>query len=194
MKWRLIQCALLAFIAFNWGNAAYIFLKAELAQVLIKQAWSETLNDGQRHYPWPWADSWPIARLRHNGGDLYVLAGAHGTALAFGPGHLDGSEPPGEGHSVIGGHRDTHFAFLRDIALGAPLQLQTRDGRWSDYQISARDVVDIGVDQLLLSPGTDQLQLVTCYPFDTVVPGGPLRLNVIARPAAADALIIAGNR
>ncbi len=114
---------------------------------------------------------------------MYILAGAHGTSLAFGPGHLDGSAKPGIGHAVIGGHRDTHFKFLRTAAIGDRLQLQTRDGRWRDYCISVRSVVDIDEAPLVLAPNEDQLQLITCYPFDGLLPGGSLRLSVIARPA-----------
>ena len=180
MIWRLLQIGLLSFVAINWGNAIYIALKAEAAQWLIQSAWEDTLEDGGRHYPWPWADSWPVARLRSSDADLYILAGAHGTALAFGPGHLDGSGQPGEGDAVIGGHRDTHFRFLRDAVIGDRMQLQTRDGRWQDYTVSERHIVDINETPLFIADDQNRLQLITCYPFDTLVPRGPLRLSVIA--------------
>jgi hypothetical protein len=57
----------------------------------------DTLSGGETVKPWPWADTWPIARLsapRH-GVDLFVLAGATGRTLAFGPGHVDGTARPG---------------------------------------------------------------------------------------------------
>jgi sortase A len=45
------------------GSGAWIYMKAQLAQVLLQRAWAGTLA-GQRHVkPWPWADTWPIARL-----------------------------------------------------------------------------------------------------------------------------------
>ncbi len=193
MKWRLLQAGLIVFVAINWGSASYIAIKAHVAQWLIEDAWAETLVDGKRHYPWPWADSWPVARLRHANADLYVLAGAHGTALAFGPGHLDGSDLPGRGHAVIGGHRDTHFSFLREIKIGAKLQLQTVDGHWQEYVITARDIVDTEATALYLSAQHNLLQLITCYPFDTLVPGGPLRLSVIAIPiSTTPASVVSG--
>ena len=55
-----------------------------------------------------------------------VLAGASGRTLAFGPGHVDGTPLPGEhGNAVVSGHRDTHFAFLRDLRCGDVLEVQT---------------------------------------------------------------------
>ena len=181
--WRALQISLLAFVLVNWGNAAYIALKAELAQHLVSRAWAQTLATGDHHYPWPWADSWPVARLStHSGEDLLILAGAHGTSLAFGPGHLDGSDQPGQGHAVIGGHRDTHFQFLRHAAVGERLKLQQKDGLWRIYRIIERRVVNIHETPLEFLAGEDRLELITCYPFDALVPGGPLRLSVVAIP------------
>jgi hypothetical protein len=71
--------------------------------------------------PWPWADTWPVARLRmqHPSVDLIVLAGAYGRTLAFGPGHVTSSALPGqEGTVMLTGHRDTHFRFLKDVQTG----------------------------------------------------------------------------
>lgn len=55
---------------------------------------------------------------------------------SFGPGHMDGSAMPGDGNSVIAAHRDTHFAFLRDLNLGNIILLQHRDGRWLNYTVT----------------------------------------------------------
>jgi len=38
---------------------------------------------------------------------------------------------------------------------------------------------------VLLDAGDDRLTLVTCYPFDSPVPGGPLRYVVVATRADA---------
>ncbi len=43
------------------GSGLYLPAKAALAQVLMRQAWSETEFDPVR--PWPWAETWPVARL-----------------------------------------------------------------------------------------------------------------------------------
>ena len=100
------------------GQASYIHAKAVFAQLLLETAWTETLNGQKEVKPWPWADTWPIARLSAPalGISRIVLAGASGSSLAFGPGHLFGSSSPGEkGNVIISGHRDTHFSFLEKI-------------------------------------------------------------------------------
>ncbi len=180
----LALCTLLiALVCF--GQAVWIHAKAQLAQVLIESAWERTLaQPAAPHKPWRWADTWPVARLQWQGDgrkeDLYVLAGATGNALAFGPGHMSDTAPIGEGASVIAGHRDTHFAFLQDVQLGNRLALQNADGEWLVYTVADTKVSDSLAGPMLLDPATDSLTLVTCYPFDAVLPGGPLRYEVTA--------------
>jgi sortase A len=176
---------LLIVAAWQIGAAGYIHAKAWLAQHLIASAWARTLDGESRVRPWPWADAWPIARLRvpEQDVDLYVLSDATGRSLAFGPGLLSGSALPGRhGTAVIAAHRDTHFQFLRDAAPSAALQIQSDDGRWRAYQLTQRLVLDVRRDRLAVAGTGSTLTLLTCYPFDTVVPGGPLRLAVIAEP------------
>ena len=43
--------------------AGRIYLKAWLAQRLLHRAWAATQAEGGPVKPWPWADTWPIARL-----------------------------------------------------------------------------------------------------------------------------------
>ncbi len=113
---------------------------------------------------------------------MVVLAGADGAALAFGPGHLTTSAPPGASdNSVIAGHRDTHFAFLRFLKPGDALQLQARDGELHDYRVTQTRVVHETDTSVLESRQEPMLTLITCYPFAALVPGGPLRYVVHAR-------------
>jgi sortase A len=41
-------------------------------------------------------------------------------------------------------------------------------------------IIDGRTTGIINDPERDQLVLVTCYPFDAMVPGGPLRYVVIA--------------
>jgi sortase A len=169
--------------AWQVGGASYIYAKAWLAQGLIAAAWSQTLSGEQQVLPWPWADTWPIARLRilEQNVDLYVLSDASGRTLAFGPGLLSGSAMPGEpGNAIISAHRDTHFRFLRHTRPGAALELQTADGRWQHYMLNERHVLDVRRDRLAVKARDSTLTLMTCYPFDALLPGGPLRFALIA--------------
>ena len=100
-------------------RGGWIHVKAGVAQILLHGSWERTQAGGVEEKPWPWADTWPVARLTLPGsGEHIVLAGATGRNLAFAPGHLDGSsEPGGDGTCVIAGHRDTHFSDLDRLEL-----------------------------------------------------------------------------
>jgi sortase A len=166
------------------GQGAYIPAKAWLAQELMQRAWSRAGAGNDRPVPWPWADTWPVARLSARSGeiDLIVLSGGSGRTLAFGPGHLSASSLPGErGNAVIAGHRDTHFSFLRDVQIGESLIVETISGRKHLYKVVGIDIVDARRGSLLLDTDQPVLSLVTCYPFEAREPGGPLRYVVTAK-------------
>ena len=166
------------------GQGAYIPAKAWLAQELMQRAWQRTSNGDDRKVPWPWADTWPVAKLIARSGDvdLIVLAGGSGRTLAFGPGHLSASVLPGEtGNAVIAGHRDTHFNFLRYLKPGETILVENADGRRHVFQVVGMDVVDSSRGSLVLDTETPMLSLVTCYPFNAADAGGPLRFVVTAK-------------
>ncbi len=171
------------------GSASYIHAKAILAQVLLETAWDKTVHGQQEVKPWPWADTWPISRLHVPGLgiDRIVLAGASGSSLAFGPGHLFGSSLPGQqGNTVIAGHRDTHFRFLKDIQRGEFIQLQSLTGKTIQYEVSETIIVDEKEAEYLANTSENILTLITCYPFDAIRPGGALRYLVIAKQQTLD--------
>jgi sortase A len=172
------------------GGAAYIQAKAALSQVLLRQAWTRTLESGVAQRPWPWADTWPVARLTvpRLGVDQIVLAGASGRTMAFGPGLSTAAARPGEdGATVISAHRDTHFRFLRELAPGDHVWIETARGRHG-YVVERADVADARVAWIDIGGRGSRLTLVTCYPFDALSAGGPLRYVVSARLAASDAV------
>ena len=165
-------------------EAGYIHAKARLAQALMQSSWRQTIANGTPVPPWPWADTYPVARLtaQRQRVDLLVLAGSSGRSLAFGPGHVDGTALPGDaGNAVISGHRDTHFAFVRDLKTGDVLLTQSRTGAYARYEVVGMEVVHKSDVRVILDAGDSRLTLVTCYPFNTPVPGGPMRYVVVAR-------------
>jgi sortase A len=165
------------------GGGFAIHAKAALAQVLLQQAWQYTQVTGAPLRPWPWADTRPLARLAFgdHGPDLFVLAGASGRTLAFGPGHHDDSALPGtSGNAVVSAHRDTHFRILRDLAVGDAVTIERPDGVVVVYRVRSAAVVDHRNLVLPRHPATPMLTLITCYPFDAVAPGTPLRYVVVA--------------
>ena len=162
-----------------------IHAKAVLAQVLLQKAWADTKRGADKARPWPWADTWPIARLTSvdHGQDLIVLAGATGRTLAFGPAHLLSSARPGQvGNTVVIGHRDSHFRFLKHLRIGDLLHLESADGVTYRYRVGEMAVVHESETGVMAYGTTEKLTLITCYPFDAILPGGPLRYVVEALP------------
>ena len=165
------------------GAGAWIPAKAWLAQQLIARAWHRAQAGEERPRPWPWADTWPVARLLapDHAPPLYVLAGSSGESLAFGPAHVSASAPPDSADNVaFAGHRDTHFAFLARLEIGDPLVVETTAGQ-RRYRVAQTRVVHESRIDLVERTGHSELTLITCYPFDAIVPGGPLRYVVHAR-------------
>lgn len=165
------------------GDALYIHAKSLLAQALLHRAWFATQASGVPAKPWPWADTTTVARLfaPAQDVDLLVLAGATGRTLAFGPGHHDGSAMPGEpGNTVLSAHRDTHFRFLHQVAVGDSLIVEMPAGQRFHYRVREIEVADQRDLRLPQMPAEPTLTLVTCYPFDAIEPGGPLRYVVVA--------------
>lgn len=121
------------------GGGAYLYTKTALAQWLLHHAWGETQATGAPVKPWPWADTYPIARLlapAHDV-DLVVLAGAANPMLVFGPGYHEGSALPGQpGDTVVSAPRDTHFRFLRHLAAGDELIVEIATGQRIHYRVN----------------------------------------------------------
>jgi sortase A len=176
--WLLLGLSALTFVQGTW-----IYGKALVAQMLLRHAWNEAQSGESRARPWPWADTWPVARLISpaHAVDLIVLEGATGETTAFGPGRIEGTARPGEaGNLGLAGHRDTHFAFLRDVEPGDALWLELPSGSQQRYEVSRSKIIDESEVEALEAEG-EWLTLVTCYPFDAPVSGGPLRYVVQAQ-------------
>jgi sortase A len=183
---RLIVILLLMLVGITQvARGGWIYAKASLAQYLLLAAWEQTLHDKANHKPWSWADTWPVARLQapRLAADVMVLYGDHGEALAFGPGHHSRSAMPGTaGTILVGGHRDTHFKFVQQLQAGDLLSLQSDTGDWLDYRVTSMTIADTRTDQVVTDEAGSRLVLVTCWPFDSIIPGGPLRYVVDAEP------------
>ena len=172
--------ALIGLVLF--GQGAWIHAKALLAQVLLERAFGEAIATGHETKPWSWADTWPIARIevKRLHASAIVLAGSSGQALAFGPGHVERTPDAGErGIAVYSAHRDTHFRFLKNVAIGDEIDIMRNDGRTFRYRADGAAVVRFdasGIDPLASGY---ELALSTCWPLDAVTPG-PMRYVVHA--------------
>lgn len=172
---------LLAFGLWNVSASGYMLAKAYLSQYLIEDAWQKTLVDGQKYKPWSWADTYPIFKLvfpRINKSSI-VLEGDSGRNMAFSATHTQNSGLPGSNKTtVVSGHRDSHFEYLKDLRLGDEIITNINNQSYV-YQINGFEVVDSKTRQIQIL-NEDQLILTTCYPFDSLQTGGSLRFVVYA--------------
>lgn len=179
---KIIIAVLLTVGSWQVGSSVYLLAKAQLAQYLIADAWQATLQDGGRHKPWSWADTHPIAKLSFPSlaKTSYVLEGASGRNMAFGPARSVTSGMPGQARStLISAHNDSHFKFLAHVKVDDLIEVQTIDGHFS-YQVKDLRVVDSSQQQVAIH-AADELILTTCYPFDALQTGGKLRYQVTAK-------------
>lgn len=181
--YRLWIVMLLVVASWQLGQGVYIQAKALLAQELLEHAWTDMQNGGDQVTPWSWADTWPVARLTvpRLDVDLLVLAGDSGRTLAFGPGHNFASAMPGEqGNSIISGHRDTHFRFLKHLRQGDRIIIEPVQGQPKIYVVNQQSIVDAQQGYISFDNSRSSINLITCYPFDSINPGATRRFIVSA--------------
>lgn len=185
----LIGLVVLLIAGLGGAQASYIATKAYLAQVLMEHAWThETQVTHQPAKPWAWADMATTARLRYQLDansrvrSLIVLDNASGEAMAFGPGLVAGELNNASQTTIaLGGHRDTHLAFLEHADERTTFELQAPDGKILRYRFDDSLVVNTTTEQLQIATNLPGLVLITCYPFSAMQTGGPLRFVVRAR-------------
>ncbi len=185
-KKNLTIIALLLLSIGLFGNTIYIQSKAILAQYLIAKSWQQTKDNNQNNQtikkpskPWGWADTYPVAKLIVPKENLqyYVLAGATGSPLAFAPGLYAGTALPNittdtdnntntdnTPDTVIAGHHNTHFDFLKQMEIGEVIQLENHLSQTTNYQVSDIQILDIRKQQLPVRFGGNSVTLVTCLP------------------------------
>lgn len=180
----------IAFIA----DGLYIKAKAEASQVLLQRSFDAKLNGQGDGRPWPWADFKVAAEISapRLAEREVVIAGASGQALAFGPAWLNNSSLPGDpGTAVIAAHRDTHFAWLKDIRPGDILAVERTDGRRFLFRATSARVAPWNKNGINVAASGHHLALATCWPFDATK-RGPLRYIVdatlVSSPGTAIAL------
>jgi sortase A len=130
----------------------------------------------------------PVARLKIPAAriDAVVFGGADADVLEKGPGHVPGTELPGErsdSHNcVITGHRDSHFRNLGWLRPGHEIELEAPAGS-SRYRVVSREIVTPETVRVLKPTAKERLTLITCYPFNWIGPA-PKRLVVVAEPVS----------
>lgn len=188
-------------------QASYIQLKAQLAQLLMAQAyqrytdalqhrtnkttpeqaskgsnnnWGHGHTSPQLFKPWPWADMHVLAIIEFARQKQYVVSNASMRNLAFGPAYLGKSELIGEtGNTVIFGHRDTHFSALQDLKNGDKITLKTPN-KTTIYKVEETLIIHETQTSVIENTSASALTLITCYPFYGIDPNTKQRFVVRA--------------
>lgn len=166
-------------------NASYLPVKAWLAEQLIRSSWQTHMQTGGSIKPWPWADTHPIALLNFQRieKDIVVLNGGDPTTLAFSVGAVAPFNIPQSLQPfVVAGHRDSHFAFLQEVLMKDVITLTDNTGRVRLYQVEAMDIVDATNGELPLVANSEELVLITCYPFNGLGEETNERFVITAKP------------
>jgi len=161
-----------------------IELKAKVAQVLLQHAWYKTLQTGKYYQPWPSFDGKPILLLEiptHNISQI-VLNSTSAQSLAFGPSWHEKSFLPHERKvTIISGHRDTHFVYLKELQLGEKIRIQDQYKKWHTYIIDDFFIMNVQEEKITMENNDQHLLLVTCYPFNAIRSDTPYRYVVSAK-------------
>ncbi|HEU5162990.1 MAG TPA: class D sortase [Thermoanaerobaculia bacterium] len=99
-----------------------------------------------------------------------VRKGDDDATLRRAVGFIPGTAPPGEGgNTALAGHRDTFFRPLRRVEEGDRIRLVVPPNTY-EYRVDSMRVVEPSEVSVLDSSGTEELTLVTCYPFRFIGP------------------------
>jgi sortase A len=111
---------------------------------------------------------------------VIVLEGADSSVLDVAAGHIPGTALPGlNGNVGIAAHRDTFFRSLREIRTQDRLSFKTPAGIFQ-YAVESTEVVEPSNTEVLRQTASQELTLVTCYPFN-YIGSAPKRFIVHAR-------------
>lgn len=149
-------------------GSLYIPAKAQLAQYLLEQSWQQSKLKKLPIKPWPWADMFPVARMKIPSIklDVIVLFGSSGETLAFAPGHISESVKPGnKGNSLISAHKDTHFQNIDQLRAGDRIYIERADGQLFEFLVSGKRIVNTREDKVSLLDEQSKLSLITCFPL-----------------------------
>jgi sortase A len=166
------------------AHAYYPIAKGAVAMQLIQ---SRYVGSEPAQRPWPGADFALSARLivPSLAREQIILSNASARSLAFGPGFA--VEPNAKRGGVISAHRDSHFAWVKDLQVGAVVQLQLAARPNQRYRVVRTHIVD-SAKHRLIAPPASALLLTTCYPFDAIRAGGSMRYVVELESLDSDAI------
>ena len=141
-------------------KSSYVYGKAQLAQLLLWQAWQENKTDAKhKRKAWYYADGYPVGELIIESKRIsqIVLNEASNRNLAFAPGVW---QHPSN-NLVLVAHNDTHFRFVKELKLGEQISYQAQDKAQQHFKVINKMHVDYRDSNWLLGL-EGYLVLITC--------------------------------
>ena len=166
---KYLSFVMIVIACFLLAKPSYIFTKSIVAQLLLNHAWQQSQQWGDKHFPWQWSDSYPVAKLtdQKNNQSWIVLSGMAGRAMAFAPSWLEDSAMPNQyGNTVISAHNDSHFSVLENITIGDHFLLEDKQGVIVTYRVVNIDIIEEGDAAPYHFQDATMMTLITCYPFE----------------------------
>lgn len=162
---KALSYVLLGAGVFCVGTAVLIVARAESHQSSLVRQWTEPdFPPGGDHLILPQG---AVARL-HFGRqqrDVFVWDDERPDHLAKGPVWLRPSRGFASlGNTVVAGHRDTHFLFLKDARVGDLFDVD-QGALHLTFRIAKIQIVTPADRSLLAPTPVKTVTLVTCYPF-----------------------------
>jgi LPXTG-site transpeptidase (sortase) family protein len=147
------------------GMAGFTVIRAETHQSEVVRQWTEpSFNSANTKLLLP---PGAVARLRfeRQNRDVFVWGDEKSDHWAKGPVWLRVTRSfASTGNTVVAGHRDTHFRFLKDAKVGDVFEVN-QEASHLTFRISMMRIVS-PTDRSLLAPTAEKtVTLVTCYPF-----------------------------
>ncbi|MFN2239901.1 MAG: class D sortase [Thermoanaerobaculia bacterium] len=100
----------------------------------------------------------------------FVLEGEDESTFQRAVGFLPGTARPGEGgNTALAAHRDTFFRPLERLEIDDRIRLEVPPNTY-EYRVASLRIVESNEVSVLESTGTEELTLVTCYPFRMIGP------------------------
>lgn len=152
-----------------------------------QEYWSEQRkSDYQESLQQDAGSTLAILRIPSVNTEVPVFDSIGSIALNRGAGHVSGTASPnGNGNIAIAGHRDGWFRGLKDLRVGAEIELSTLTSNrtFRVFELSIVDPLDV---EVLDATDETVLTLITCYPFYYIGPA-PDRYIVRAQLLTPDA-------
>ena len=171
MRWIRRSLLLIGFVALSY--VAESAIDSELYQLQARRAFDEK----QEKRPEGTIGKIEIPRI---GLSAMIAEGTEWATLRRAIGHIPGTAFPGEtGNAAVAAHRDTFFRGLRNVSRGDAIDVTTDRGVFR-YVVESTEIVKPNDVDVLRSGQSQELTLITCYPFFWIGPA-PKRFIVHAK-------------